>query len=153
MNSHQFEGLLASLGDALPGRNAGRGPETALLIVPFLDLAHEIAALIVPVHPRREFRADLGRDLLAVARQRQAQQPVELVLPSSHATGLPLVLFGRVNEWAGMGLNELGDLDRRWVVSAAVVGSALSLAGVLAYVLHQRSRLLPSAELSCRQSQ
>jgi hypothetical protein len=89
-----------------------------LSIMPFLALAREVAALFAPVAPRPEFRSDLERVLVAQARQQAA-----------HAALIPVGI-------------ETG--ERRWVkgaAAAAAVGSAVSLAGIVVYVLRRRDRV------------
>lgn len=99
----------------VPG--VGRSGET-LTVVPFLSLARELAALLLPVRPRPQFRADLERSLVAAARQQNAHMALTGFTP--RATNA---------------------IERRWVIgaAAAAVGSAVSIAGVVAYVLHRRS--------------
>jgi hypothetical protein len=95
------------------------GPDPALILTlaPLLAIANEIALLMVPVRPRPAYRYELRRGLVSAARQQRA-----------HRT---LLAFASAS---------LGDTDRRWFVGAAVVGSALSVAGLLAYVWRQRAR-------------
>lgn len=91
-----------------------------LSIVPFLALARELAGLLAPVAPRPEFRADLERSLVAAARQQAAQTSL-----------IPMFIEPR----------ESG--ERRWVkpaAAAAAVGSAVSIAGIVVYVLRRRER-------------
>ncbi len=95
-----------------------------LTVVPFLGLARELAALLLPVRPSPQFRADLERSLLAAARQQNAQWAVTGFTPSATPYG------GRFTP-----------IERRWVIgaAAAAVGSAVSIAGIVAYMLHRRS--------------
>ncbi len=89
-----------------------------LTIVPFLALARELAALFAPVAPRPEFRMNLERTLIAEARQQAA-----------HSALLPVFVETRDSDW-------------RWVkgaAAAAAVGSAVSLAGIVVYVLRRRA--------------
>ena len=94
-----------------------------LSVVPFLALARELGALLVPVQPRADFRTELERSLLAQARQQNAQ-----------ARLVPVLVEGR------------DGLERRWVVvgaaaaAAAAVGSAVSIAGIVVYVRRRRDR-------------
>jgi hypothetical protein len=90
-----------------------------LTIVPFLALARELAALFAPVSPRPEFRSNLEGTLIAEARQQAAQFALLPVMVESRDGG-----------------------DRRWVkgaAAAAAVGSAVSLAGIVVYVLRRRA--------------
>lgn len=104
-----------------PGHN--RSSEM-LTVVPFLGLARELAALLLPVRPSPQFRADLERSLLAAARQQYAQLAATGFTPPATSYG------GRFTS-----------LERRWVIgaAAAAVGSAVSIAGIVAYVLYRRS--------------
>lgn len=97
-----------------------------LPLAPYLTLSRDLSAVIVPVQPRSEFRAELYHSLLAQAAQ---------CLPAadrSPAAGIP-VRFAR---WV---IAAPGP-DRRWVWGAAAVGSAVSLAGVITYFWRQRGR-------------
>lgn len=91
---------------------------TVLPLMPFLSLARDLAALIVPVHPRAEFCTALQRDLMAAAQQQAARD--RLFAPGSTPNS---------------------EVDgRRWIWGAATVGSAVSLAGIAAYVWFQHRR-------------
>jgi hypothetical protein len=99
-------------------------PGTALSVVPFLGLARDLSALLLPVQPRSQFRADLERSLLAEARQQNATSSLADYAWTAGPAGARFDL-----------------LERRWVIgaaAAAAVGSAVSLAGIMAYVLHRR---------------
>ncbi len=87
-------------------------------LAPFLSLARELTSSIIPVQLREEFRNELHRDLMAAARQQYAY---DLLLFPSPATNQ-------------------GRNGRRWVLGAATLGSAVSLAGVAAYVWLHRHR-------------
>jgi hypothetical protein len=89
-----------------------------LPLTPFLSLARDLAAMIVPVRPRAEFRAELHRNLMTAARQQVTR---DLLLDLDLAAG---------PEWG----------ERRWVWGAATFGSAVSLAGIVAYVWFHRHR-------------
>lgn len=101
-----------------PRAPAETGPEPGVNLAPFLSLARELASNITPVQARRAFRDDLHRDLVAVARQQYAYNQLFVSEPAANQ--------GRNN--------------RRWVLGAATLGSAVSLAGVAAYVWRQRHR-------------
>lgn len=147
MNNPRFEDLLdtesrqMSLGGTT-GPASTRSPD-ALLLAPLLELARDIAAVMLPVRMRPAFRAELRLGLVAAARQHEAQQMVFL-FPDGTQSGAgraPAIWLDRVSglaESAGQGWNEIGQGERRLMVGAA---AALSLAGILAYVLHQRSRV------------
>jgi hypothetical protein len=89
-----------------------------LTIVPFLALARELAGLLSPMTPDAEFRAELERNLIAEARHRATQ---DVLMPAFEP-------------------REGG--ERRWVkgaAAAAAVGSAVSIAGIVVYVLRRRA--------------
>lgn len=94
-------------------------PGDTLSVVPFLALARELAALLVPLEPPVDFRTDLERSLVAEARRQSAQTRL-----------VPVTIETREG------------LERRWVVgaAAAAVGSAVSIAGLVVYVLRRRER-------------
>ncbi len=94
-----------------------------LSVMPFLSLARELAALFLPVAPAPQFRDDLERSLMAAAYQQNARAA--------------LVGYG---EPGGMSVEREG-FERRWVIgaaAAAAVGSAVSIAGIVAYVWWHR---------------
>lgn len=102
-----------------------------LPLAPYLTLARELSALIVPVQPDSEFRAELYYSLLASAAQRQAPAAALPATARALAAGIP-VRFAR---W----VIAVPGQDRRWMWSAAAVGSAVSLAGLVTYVWHRRA--------------
>ncbi len=103
-------------------------------LIPYLALTRELAHLIVPVHPRPEFCAGLYAGLMERARQRQGTVlPVVEIEP---VEDLPT----RLARWIG----SVPTADRRWVWGAAAVGSAASLLGALAYLMHYRRRSVAS---------
>jgi hypothetical protein len=113
-------------------------PTEPLNLSPFLALARELSALLLPVKPRAQFRADLHRNLVASAQRQQAQLLVAL---SAHDAPAPGALPQRqVEKYAARWERELGQGSIRWVVGAAAVGSAVSLAGILAYLMRRHSR-------------
>jgi hypothetical protein len=88
-------------------------------LAPFLALARELAAEIVPVRLRIEFRDELQRELMAAARQQYARDLLIWSTPSSPKTRT----------------------SRRWVLGAATLGSAVSLASIVtAYYVRHRHR-------------
>lgn len=100
-------------------------PADMLSVVPFLSLARELAALLVPVRPAQPFREDLEHSLIVAARQQHARAA--------------LVGYNQLDA-APM---EREGFERRWVIgaAAAAVGSAVSIAGIVAYVwLHRSDR-------------
>jgi|GEM_PF-789603 hypothetical protein len=123
---------------------AGLG-DIALTLAPLLLLAQEIAAMLLPLAPRAEYRHALHRSLIKQARRQQALGLLDLPEPIRspfvpEAQPLP----NRVAGWITQETASL-DVDRRWVLGAAAVGSAVSLAGILAYVLSHRGRPAASA--------
>lgn len=118
-------GLFAFLPPVLFTTRTLAGPHAGdvLSVTPFLSLARDLAALLVPVRPRQDFRDDLERSLVAAARQQNAR-------------GV-LIRY----EQAPLGRYERDGSERRWVIAgAAAVGSAVSIAGIVAYVLRRRDR-------------
>lgn len=103
-----------------------------LPLAPYLALARELSALIVPVQPDSEFRAALYHSLLANAAQRQAQS----AMPSATARTLEAGIPVRFARW----VIAVPGQDRRWVWGAAAVGSVVSVAGLMAYFWRQRER-------------
>ncbi len=102
-----------------------------LSLIPFLDLARDLRATLVPREVRPQFRDALYRGLVAEARQRQA------------ARALGLGDGQREFRERVLDRLHLASAQRRgWVLGAAAVGSAASLVGlgVLAYVRHRRRR-------------
>ncbi len=145
MNTSELQDLLDAQSRHLPQETDSawqeRHPDAVILLAPLLEVARELAGLLMPIRPRPVFRAELRRSLVATAHNQQALQTLAIA-PTGHFGGyLSPAFVGRVNEWAGQGLEELGEVDRRWFVGAAVVGSAISLAGLVTYVLYQRGRV------------
>lgn len=106
--------------------------KTELTLAPYLTLSRDLAALLTPVQLRETFRAELYRSLMDRACQ-QTPEPLFLPVPSHNAPqGIPT----RFVRWVVSVPSE----DRRWVWGAAAVGSAVSLAGIVTYVWHRRSR-------------
>lgn len=102
-----------------------------LTLAPYLALARDLTALIVPVRPRPAFRAHLEDSLLEAARRQRALEQLA-ISPATETSSANTT-------WAWRDL--LGEnLDRRWMLGAAAVGSAVSVAGVLAYFWRQRER-------------
>lgn len=108
-------------------------PAPVLSLAPWLALARDLADLLVPVQPRPAFRAELERSLLAMARQQQARTRLAIAPVAEAWPAWPGIWADRVAQC----LRLPDDLsERRWVLGAAAVGSAVSLAGILAYVLY-----------------
>ncbi len=82
-------------------------------IAPLLRLARDLAALLRPVKPRAAFRHELRRSLVSSGYRQLS--------PS-----LALQPFAQ-------------DSRREWMLSAAAIGSAVSVVGVLAYLWRNRS--------------
>jgi hypothetical protein len=93
-----------------------------LSVMPFLSLAREVAALLLPLRPRQDFRDDLERSLMSAARQQNARGVLARYEPAL------MISDDRENS------------ERRWVIAGAAVGSAVSIAGIVAYVLMRRER-------------
>ncbi len=102
-----------------------------LTLAPYLALARELTGLLVPVRPRPAFRASLEASLLEAARRQCALEKLTIISP---ATMRPIEPAWTWRELLSDGL------DRRWVIGAAAVGSAVSVAGVMAYFWRQRGR-------------
>ena len=94
-----------------------RAASGVVSLAPFLALARELAAEIVPVRLRIEFRDKLQRELMAAARQQYARDLLIWATPSSPRTRT----------------------SRRWVLGAATLGSAVSLASIVT-ALYMRRR-------------
>jgi hypothetical protein len=105
-------------------RMAGTAQTGAVLsVVPLLGLARELAVLFLPMQPRSQFRADLERSLLAAARQQNAQAVLASFAAGASLTSPRPDVF-----------------ERRWVIgaTAAAISSAVSIAGVVAYMIYRR---------------
>ena len=102
-----------------------------LNLAPLLAVTRDLTALLTPVRPRPAFREALEAGLVLAARQRYALQTLDIsapVAPWPSREGMSvgaLVTIGR---------------ERRWVVGAAAVGSAVSVAGIVAYFWRQRGQ-------------
>jgi hypothetical protein len=94
-----------------------------LPVMPFLSLARELAALLVPVRPSQVFRDDLERSLMVAAREQNVRG-----IPAGYGQ---YVLSREEREYS----------ERLWMIAgAAAVCSAVSIAGIVAYVLRRRER-------------
>jgi hypothetical protein len=87
-------------------------PELAEEARPLMALASLLAGALQPVHPREAFRTGLRRGLIDAARRRQT---LRAIAPS-----------------------ERRQPGLAWVLGAAAVGSAVSVAGLLAYLIRVR---------------
>jgi len=114
---------------SLPNLEATKTPATPVKVVsadivslaPFLALVRELAAEIIPLRLRVEFRDELQRELMATARQQYAR---DLLMWSTPAPAQ-------------------AKTSRRWMLGAATVGlgSAVSLASIVAaYYMRHRNR-------------
>lgn len=108
-------------------------PRPVFVLGPLLVLSRELSALLVPARPRAEFREALLRGLMAAARQKHAHA---LLLSEPRTEPVSGGLPEKVTQWLRLE-PEFG--NRRWVLGAAAVGSAVSLAGILAYALRHRN--------------
>jgi hypothetical protein len=110
-----------------------------LTLSPFLALARELSALLLPVKPRPQFRAELHRNLVVSAQRQQAQLLVALA--AREAPSPSMFPQRQAENYAGRWERELNlGGGMRWVVGAAAVGSAVSLAGILAYLMRRHGR-------------
>lgn len=111
------------------GKDAGY-----LTLAPWLALARDLSTLCVPVQPRPQFRIELEQRLLVAARRQQARATLAIPLPSAEsAPGLRDRMTERL-------LPPLGDTSRWWMVGAAAVGSAVSIAGLVSYFWRHRGQ-------------
>ena len=107
--------------------HSGHGaPAEPLTLVPFLGLARELSALFVPPVMRPEFRTGLEESLMISARRQNTHDLLNL--PGY------ITPHRSLGDWATE-----AQADRRWVVGAAV-GSAVSIASIVALVWHYRSK-------------
>ena len=97
--------------------------DRVLSLAPFLALVRELSALLLPARPRPAFREALAESLLVAAKQMCALQALDIAAPAPQ--GSQAGAIGR---------------ERRWVIGVAAVGSAVSVAGLIAYLWHQRSQ-------------
>ncbi len=104
--------------------------EQNLTLAPYLALSRDLSALITPVSPDDQFRAQLYGSLLDHARRQQVQPMLLPLTEADPETGIPR----RVVRWVA----HVPGQDRRWVWGAAAVGSAMSLAGLVTLVWHRR---------------
>jgi len=116
----------------MPSRaNAGR-------FILLLGLTRALAEIITPVQPRAEFRDDLSRDLAASARHHYAQRTVAL---SGHVNRQLARSDGSREGAVSRKLSPVRGVSGKYLIlGAAAVGSAISVAGVLAYALHHRNQ-------------
>jgi len=121
MDDALLQEVLAKQADDLARGGAARPKEEYLQIVPsraaelatLLDIAERTCRLMsVQVKPDAAFRENLHSELLAMARQRY---------PEGWANRPP---------WT--------NVSRSWIIGAAAVGSAVSVAGLVAYFIRQR---------------
>ncbi len=94
-------------------------PHLRTRLVPLLSLARYLQHVLVPVHPSAQFRESLRAGLLTAARQR---------IPVAAAGG---------TAWR---------LQWEWIVGAAAVGSAVSLAGVAAFLIRRAQQRAASQD-------
>ena len=104
-----------------------------LTIAPFLSLARDLTVLFAPAPMRPAYRTELEQTLMTAARQLAAQRTLDIQSPS-------VEMASSYREWAAGMVQPVTDrMDRRWLMGAAV-GSAFSLAGLMALVWRQRRR-------------
>lgn len=117
-------------------RSAHQGDREVVHIGPYLALVRDIAALIVPMRPHPEFQARLEGSLLEAARQQRAQAALEIA-PRSF-DGVASIASERHGKMVER-LAEMRSDSRRQLMISAAVGSAVSLAGIVALVWRYRS--------------
>jgi hypothetical protein len=135
-----------------------RSGDNGLTIIPLLGLTRELASLLTPVEPSAAFKEELYDDLLVSARQHHVRQRILThMTPASldeeskgilaRAAFAPASRSGR----SSYSLRSLHfwQADRsgvRWMLGAAALGSAaVSLVGVVAYVVHHKSSADPAS--------
>lgn len=96
-------------------------PEGVIGLTPFLNLVRELAGLLAPVAPRETFRSELEQGLLAAARQQSAQ-----------------LSLGAITNADDGSMRRPDGVSNRVVIGAAAVGSAVSIVGLVAYMLYRR---------------
>ncbi|MGQ9490627.1 MAG: hypothetical protein ACUVR4_13400 [Anaerolineae bacterium] len=104
---------------------------STLSLAPYLDLARELAALLVPQRLRPEFKRALEAGLLTEARRQHALRQLAI---SSPAAAEP---HQSLEAWRDALLE---GPKRHWVIGAATLGSAVSIVGLLAYLWRQRNQ-------------
>ena len=100
-----------------PATPARLGTGNLVSLTPFLALVRELGAEIIPMRLRVEFRDQLQRELMAAARQQYARDLLIWTAPAPPQS----------------------KTSRRWVLGAATLGSAVSVASIVAayYVRHR----------------
>ena len=79
-------------------------------LAPLFELAARIKTVLIPLQANQAFRQGLHHDLLVAARHREEDERSMFRMP----------------RW-------------EWVIGAAAIGSAMSIAGMVAYIRHSRS--------------
>lgn len=102
-----------------------------LSLTPYLELARDLAALLVPRHVRPEFKQSLEVGLLAEARRQYALRQLAIGDSGSIQPRGPLEAWREVL---------LESNERRWMIGAAALGSAVSIMGIVAYLWRQRNQ-------------
>jgi hypothetical protein len=149
MKDSQLEDILdnhsrALIAGRVKGKEAALTVDAPLALTPLLELAREIGRLFSsPPAPRGDFRRELHQSLIAEARRQQAQRSLALAPVLAPGKDAPW-LHDRVIGWISQETATM-PVERRWMIGAAAVGSAVSLAGVLAYVLSHRTKAVQSA--------
>ncbi len=99
-----------------------------LPLAPYLALARELSDALTPLQPRSEFRAQLYHSLVASAAT--GERATAAAVARESLVDIP----ARLARWVAAAPLP----GRRWVWGAAAVGSAVSLAGLMTYVLWLR---------------
>ncbi|MBC7223954.1 MAG: hypothetical protein H5T59_06745 [Anaerolineae bacterium] len=89
-------------------------------LAPLFSLARYLQQVLVPVRPSPQFRENLREGLLTAARQRA-------LMPAHRPPWRP---------------------HREWVIGAAAVGSAMSLAGVAAFLIRRAQQRAVTQDLA-----
>ena len=117
--------ILASHADQLIKGEAREGDYLALFphrreeLGPLLTVAEKVKRALVPVEPAPAFRRRLRKGLLAAAHQRLARQPADRGLALGSRRGI--------------------------LIGAAALGSAVSVVGVIAYLVRSRAKIQHAA--------
>jgi hypothetical protein len=115
-----------------------RRSSTILHLAPFLALSRELSALLVPIRPDAGYRDRLEEGLLVAARLQHARSILDIHVPEiAVPAAAPVRAYERVAEHL---VSSTGGVDRRWVIGATALGSALSIAGLVAYWWRHRSQ-------------
>ncbi len=137
MNNIRKVGLKEEHGRRTPDRAAREwashrriASDTTDPLSAFGALIRAIEELLTPVAPRPVFREELHRNLIESSRRQFAQNAVVRHQPSTTAWQQKV---------SQVFMSASGRVDKRWLWSAAAVGSAVSVAGIVAIALRHRA--------------